>query len=168
MLLAIPAVILQVLCVSILLLLIFSKENKLLSFFKNNFLILGFLFSLAATLASLFYSEVIGFIPCSLCWLQRIFMYPFVFLFGVALFKKDRGVALYLLPLVVVGILISLYHNFIYYFGGGTAPCDASGVSCVQQLVNEFGGYISIPMLSLTTFFALLTLILVSRFYKKE
>jgi hypothetical protein len=68
-----------------------------------------------------------------------------------------------------VGFLISLYHNFFYYFGETSSlPCDASGVSCYQRLVSEFGGYISIPMLALTSFFALVAIVLVAHFYKKE
>jgi len=73
------------------------------------------------------------------------------------------------MPLLSVGFIISIYQNFIYYFGEkGNLPCDASGISCYQQLVSEFGGYISIPMLALTSFFGILTIVLVAHFYKKE
>jgi len=59
--------------------------------------------------------------------------------------------------------------SFVYYFGdAGNVPCDASGVSCYQRLVSEFGGYISVPTLSLSAFVALLTILLVAHFYKKE
>lgn len=105
-------------------------------------------------------------------------MYPQVFLFGIAYFKKparpdgrsggDTSVAGYAMPLLIIGTLIAIYHNFIYYFTEYAGPCDASGVSCVQRLVSEFNGYISIPMLSLTVFVSLITLLLVARFYKKE
>lgn len=145
-----------------------TKDNRYLVFIKKNFLLIGFVISLAGVLSSLFYSNVIGFVPCSLCWWQRIFIYPSLVLFGLAYFKKDRRIYYYIFPLLVLGSLFSIYHNFIYYFGEGNAPCDASGVSCVQLLVNEFGGYISIPMLALTSFFALLTLLAVAHFYKKE
>jgi hypothetical protein len=64
---------------------------------------------------------------------------------------------------------VSLYQNFFYYFGENSAlPCDATGVSCYQRLVSEFGGYISIPMLALTGFFSLLTILIVAHFYMKE
>ena len=56
----------------------------------------------------------------------------------------------------------------MYYFADtGNLPCDASGVSCYQHLVSEFGGYISIPMLALTSFLALVTIVLVAHFYNK-
>ena len=96
-------------------------------------------------------------------------MFPLVFLFAVALWYKDRKVIRYALPLLCAGFLISVYQNFFYYFGESSGlPCDASGVSCYQRLVSEFGGYISIPMLALTAFFALLVFLIVAHFYGKE
>lgn len=170
MFLGIGAILLQIVSLVVILILIFNKgENKILSFIKRNFLILGLVLSLIPTLFSLFYSDILNYAACHLCWLQRIFMFPQVFLFGVALWRKDRGVIKYAFPLLLVGILISIYHNFFYYFGETTnLPCDASGVSCYQHLVSEFGGYISIPMLALTGFLGILTVILVTYFYKKE
>lgn len=96
-------------------------------------------------------------------------MFPTMFMFAVALWDKDKKVIRYALPLLCAGFLISAYQNFFYYFGeSSNLPCDASGVSCYQRLVSEFGGYISIPMMALTAFFALLTLVSVAHFYKKE
>ncbi|OGI94427.1 hypothetical protein A3A03_03825 [Candidatus Nomurabacteria bacterium RIFCSPLOWO2_01_FULL_40_18] len=136
---------------------------------EKHFLTLGFILSLSAALFSLIYSEIVGFIPCSLCWYQRIFLFPLVFIFGSALWYKDRKIIRYTLPLICVGFIISIYQNFGYYFGNSSnLPCDASGVSCYQQLISEFGGYISIPMLALTAFFALLTLLAVAHFYPKH
>ena len=164
------AIILQVLSVLALLVLFLSpKKNKFLDFIDKNYLVLGFIVSLFAALFSLVYSEIINFLPCYLCWYQRIFLFPAVFIFASAIWNKDRKVVKYILPLLSVGFVISVYQNFFYYFGGGSSlPCDASGVSCYQQLVSEFGGYISIPMLALTTFLALITIVLVAHFYKKE
>ena len=164
------AIILQVLSVLALLVLFLSpKKNKFLDFIDKHYLVLGFIISLFAALFSLVYSEIINFLPCYLCWYQRIFLFPVVFIFASAIWNKDRKVVKYVLPLLSVGFVISVYQNFFYYFGGGSSlPCDASGVSCYQQLVSEFGGYISIPMLALTTFLALITIVLVAHFYKKE
>jgi len=145
------------------------KENKFLGFIDKHYLSIGFIISLFASLFSLVYSEIINFLPCYLCWYQRIFLFPMVFIFGVAIWHKDRKIVKYVLPLLSVGFIISVYQNFIYYFADtGTLPCDASGVSCYQQLISEFGGYISIPMLALTSFLALITTVLVAHFYKKE
>ena len=167
--LGIGAIALQIISVFTLFLLFLGlKENKYLSFLKENFIVLGFFLSLIPTLFSLFYSEILNYAPCLHCWVQRIFLFPQTFLFGVAWFRKDRNVFWYSMPLLLVGTLDALYLNYIYYFDPNSSVCDASGVSCVQRLVSEMGGYISIPMLSLTSFISLVTLLLVVYFYKKE
>lgn len=167
------AIALQVLSVVALFLLFFrpkeNKRNAYLDFIDKHFLPISFFISLAAAIFPLIYSEIVHFLPCYLCWWQRVFMFPMVLMFGVALWDEDRKVVRYALPLLAVGFLVSAYQNFFYYFGETSAgPCDASGVSCYQHLVSEFGGYISIPMLALTAFIALLTLLAVAHFYKKE
>jgi disulfide bond formation protein DsbB len=163
------AILLQIASLVTLILFVFSKKNLILDFVSRHFILLGFLVSLSAAAFSLIYSEVIGFLPCHLCWLQRIFLFPLVLIFGAALRGKDRAVVKYASPILLIGLLISVYHNFMYYFTESSGlPCDASGVSCYQRLISEFGGYISIPMLSLTSFFAILVILLVAKFYKRE
>jgi disulfide bond formation protein DsbB len=170
MFLGVGAIILQLFSVTALFLVFFGpKKNVFLDFVDKHFLPIGFFISVSAALFSLLYSEVINYAACYLCWWARVFMYPQVILFGVALWDKDRKVIKYALPLLSVGVLVSAYHNLMYYFADtGNIPCDATGVSCYQQLVSEFGGYISIPMLSLTSVFAMLTLVVVSHFYRKN
>lgn len=164
------AILLQIVAVVVLFLLFFTdKKHAFLQYIEKHFLIIGFLISLSGSLFSLVYSEVINFAPCMLCWYQRIFLYPLVFIFGVAFWNKDKKIIRYVLPLLSVGFVISVYQNFRYYFGEtGNLPCDASGISCYQQLVSEYGGYISIPMLALTAFFVLIVLMLVGHFVNKE
>jgi len=164
------AVALQIFSVSALVVLFLGpKKNKLLDFIDKHYLVLGFLISLFASLFTLVYSEIIGFVPCYLCWYQRVFMMPLPFIFGVAIWHKDRKIVKYVLPLLLVGFTVAAYQSFMYYFADiGNIPCDASGVSCYQQLINVFGGYISFPMLSLTSFLGVLSVVLVAHFYKKE
>ena len=163
------AILLQILSVLALLMLFFRTHNIFLDFLKRYFLLLSFVFVLLASLLSLFYGEIVNFIPCYLCWYQRIFMFPLVFLYGIALWYKDKMVAKYTFPIVIVGLLFAIYQNFFYYFSESSSlPCDASGISCYQRLISEFGGYISLPMLSLTIFFTILILILINCFYKTE
>ncbi|MDE2399964.1 MAG: disulfide bond formation protein B [Patescibacteria group bacterium] len=167
------AIALQILSVITLFLLFFvykkNSRNKFLDYVSKHFLVLSFLISFFASLFPLVYSEIIHFLPCVLCWWQRVFMFPSFFLFGIAFWTQDRKIVKYVAPLLSIGFLVSAYQNFFYYFGETTnTPCDASGVSCYQHLVSEFGGYISIPMLALTAFFALLTLLAVAHFYKKD
>lgn len=167
--LGIGAIILQVLSLGVLGLVLFSRKHSLLSFINKHFVLLVFLISLSGALFSLVYSEIVGFLPCFLCWWQRIFLYPLVFISGAALWKKENNILHYIMPLTLVGLLVSIYQNYGYYFKEASSlPCDASGVSCYQQLIYEFGGYISIPMLALTSFFALFVLCLAVYFYNKE
>ncbi|MES3031722.1 MAG: hypothetical protein V4699_00565 [Patescibacteria group bacterium] len=169
MLLGLGTIILQVFSLSALGLLFFGpKENFFLDFIKKHFLPIGFFITFSAVLVSLFYSEIREFLPCFHCWIARIFIFSQAFIFAVAWLRKDKNVIFYSLPLTLYGLADSLYLNFLYYVGEGTAPCDASGVSCVQRLVSEFGGYISIPMMAMTGFFALLTLLAVAHFYPKQ
>lgn len=163
---------LQVLSV-IALFLLFARQresrNFYLDFIDKHFFILSFAIALFASVFPLVYSEIIGFLPCALCWWQRVFMVPLLFIFAVALWNKDRAAIRFALPLAALGFLVSLYQNFNYYFADSSGlPCDASGVSCYQRVVSVFGGYISIPMMALTAFFAILTLLSVAHFYQRK
>jgi len=146
-----------------------NSKNVFLDFIDRHYLHLGFLISLSAALFSLVYSEIIGYLPCYLCWYQRVFIFPLPFIFGAAIWFKDRRIVKYVLPLLLAGFLVSVYQNFMYYFvDTANIPCDASGASCFQTLIPEFGGNIQIPTLALSTFVALLAVVLVAHFYKKE
>jgi disulfide bond formation protein DsbB len=169
MLLGLGVIALQVLCVLAIVLLLFRpKENKYLSLIKDNFLSIGFLISLFAVLSSLFFSKIMHWVPCVYCWWDRVWIFPQAVIFGAALFKKQKNILLSAFILSLFGLINSVGHLYLYYYGESNAPCDASGVSCVQRLVNEFGGYISIPTMAFSGFFALLTLCAVVYFYKKE
>lgn len=121
--------------------------------------------ALVATLGSLFFSEVMGFPPCVLCWYQRIAMYPLVLIFTVGFFKRPEATFDFALPLVVIGWIVALYHNLLHY---GIIPESASpcleGVSCSTVFINWMG-FITIPMLSFVAFSFLLVLLFV---LKKE
>lgn len=153
-----------------------KRKNRYLTIIKKNYLVIGFGISFLATLFSLIYSEVIGFVPCRLCWFQRIFMYPQILIFGLALWQKiryqiveNKEVLKYSFLLTLVGLSISIYHNVLYYAKSGIdVLCDASGISCFKRIVSVFGGYISIPMLSLSAFFALMTMTIIVYLYKER
>ncbi len=162
------AILLQFLSVIALLFLVFRvKENPYLNFIKDNFLALGFFISFSAVITSFFYSDILNYVPCIYCWWDRVLIFPQAVIFGIAWFKRDGNAFLYSFVLTLLGLAKSIQHLNLYYYGEGDAPCDASGVSCVQRLVSEYGGYISIPMLAFTGFFAILTILLVAYFYKK-
>ena len=116
-----------------------------------------------STLGSLFFSEVMDFPPCSLCWYQRIFMYPLVLVCLMGLFPFDRKVVRYALPLAAGGWAIALYHTLLYegIIPKSAAPCS-QGVSCSEVYIELFG-FLSIPMLSLLAFTAMVGLLLAVR-----
>ncbi|WP_214778907.1 disulfide oxidoreductase [Exiguobacterium sp. s22] len=127
------------------------------TFFEKYGLYLAWLVSLTATLGSLYFSEIREFVPCELCWIQRIFMYPLTILLGIAVFTDDRSVRKYVLPLTIIGGFVSLYHYLVQKVPGFAEiqPCT-QGVPCSGQYINWLG-FITIPFLALTAF-ALLTL----------
>jgi len=125
--------------------------NKIVSWLTDKSLLIGFLISLAATIGSLVYSEVLGFTPCVLCWYQRLFIYPQVILFGLAWWHRDYSIGRYLAPLSIIGGIISLYHSYTQLGGVSLLPCTATGAECSKVFVMEFG-YITIPAMALTTF----------------
>ena len=93
-------------------------------------------FALAAIAmsGSLYFSEVANYIPCTLCWYQRIAMYPLVVLFGIAAVRRDRGIAPYGLVLSAVGAVIAVYHLQLTWFpsrrrSASRAPCARSSGS---------------------------------------
>lgn len=124
----------------------------------------AWLLATLATAGSLFFSQVMGFVPCVLCWYQRICLFPLVVVLGRGLFPFDRAAARYGLPLAAIGFGIAAYHNLIYegVVPESLAPC-AQGVSCSEQHLELFG-FLSIPGLSLLGFAVLVgLLILITR-----
>lgn len=108
--------------------------------------------SLLAMLGSLYFSEVMHLPPCVLCWYQRVFLYPLVFIFPIGIVKQDRNLPYYVLPLTFAGGAIALYHNLLYYqiLPESAGPCQA-GISCTVKLIEWFG-FVTIPFLSLVAF----------------
>jgi disulfide bond formation protein DsbB len=114
---------------------------------------LVFLVAAIATGGSLFLSEVAGFVPCELCWFQRICMYPLSIVALLAALANDRRVARYLLPLPIVGAGISVYHLLVEngVVEQGKACLLSAPGGCATKWIEEFG-YVTIPVLALTGF----------------
>lgn len=157
----------QALIAFIILALIFRNSwgKPVLGFIYRFKLQIMLLISLGAAGGSIIYSNIIGFVPCVLCWIQRVFMYPLVFIYGTGIVKRDlHGAERYSIALLTVGTIIATYHTLIQNgIGAGSGLCTAlGGQSCTQLYVNEFG-YITIPVMSLTTFVLILIITLIKK-----
>lgn len=126
---------------------------------------LAWLIALVATVGSLFFSEVMQLPPCVLCWYQRIAMYPLVIIIGVGIITRDQRMKSYALPICLIGLVISIYHNLLYYglIPENIMPCT-EGISCTSRQI-EWLGFITIPLLALAAFVGLTLCLL---FYKSK
>jgi disulfide bond formation protein DsbB len=126
---------------------------------------LAFLVTSIATGGSLFFSEIAGFVPCELCWYQRICMYPLSIVTLLAALADERRVARYLLPFPVVGAGVAVYHLLIE--NGVVKQSQICLLSapggCATKWIEEFG-YVTIPVLALTGFALAFTLLLFAAF----
>lgn len=130
---------------------------------------LAFLVSALATGGSLFLSEVANFVPCELCWFQRIFMYPLAITTLLAALFNDHRAARYLLPLPVIGAGVSIYHLLVE--NGVVEQTQACLVSapggCATKWIDEFG-FVTIPTLALTAFVLTFAFLLFALFGSSE
>ena len=128
-------------------------------------LYIAWLVAIVATAGSLYFSEVRQFAPCSLCWFQRIFMYPLVIILGIASFRQDKRIVTYVLPLSIIGVLIAVWHVIEENTGISIGMCNV-GVPCTVKYINWWG-FITIPVLSLTAF-TLITVVLITLAIKQK
>ncbi len=123
---------------------------------------LAFIIALVATLGSLYYSEIAGFIPCRLCWFQRILMYPLVVVTLVGALKRDEYLPAYVLPLSIIGILVSGYHVLMERGVFPPSATCAADVPCNISYVNYLG-FITIAVMALTAFVLITTIMIATR-----
>ncbi|MDQ0416788.1 disulfide bond formation protein DsbB [Croceifilum oryzae] len=128
-----------------------------MNFLSRYALYFAWIVSIIATGGSLYMSEILGWIPCDLCWYQRILMYPLVVLLGIATFRDDREVGKYVCSLAGIGMLISSYHILVQQVPsiGGMLKCKV-GIPCSQDYLNWLDGFITIPVLAFIGFFLIL------------
>ena len=122
-------------------------------------LFLAWAVSALAMAGSLYFSEVANYTPCTLCWYQRIAMYPLVLILGIAAIRRDLSIRLYGIALAGVGAAISAYHIYVQWFQVNTAGCSVDA-PCSQYWLKEFG-FVSIPVLAFIAFLLVITFLLV-------
>ena len=130
-----------------------GETVKALSVMQGSFfLYAAWTTALAAVLGSLFFGEVMGLPICTLCWYQRMALYPLALLLPAALLLRERRINWYVMPLAVLGLAVALYHNLLYYgiVARELTPC-AQDVPCTARQI-EWLGFLTIPLMSLATF----------------
>jgi disulfide bond formation protein DsbB len=129
-----------------------------------NLVFASWLFAAVATLGALFFGEVMKVPTCSLCWYQRIFMFPLVFILAIGLFPFDRRIVRYALPLAVAGWLLASWHVLLVE---GVIPEDATpcsqGIPCSQTYARWLG-FVTIPLLAWIAFSFIIALLVSAHF----
>jgi disulfide bond formation protein DsbB len=124
---------------------------------------LAWLIAAVATAGSLYYSKVQSFIPCELCWYQRIAIYPFSVILAIAAWRRDAGVRVYAIPVLAIGVVVAVYHAWIQAYppSSGTSFCTADA-PCTARYVWEFG-FVSLPFMALAAMVSMIALLAVAR-----
>ena len=113
--------------------------------------------AIGATAGSLYFSEIAGFVPCRLCWYQRIAMYPLAVIGIVAALRRDRDVVWYAVPLASIGAGIAAYHYLIEWRPAlDTGACSANGPACTDIWFREFG-FVTLAFMALAGFIGIIT-----------
>ncbi|HEY3484499.1 MAG TPA: disulfide bond formation protein B, partial [Ilumatobacteraceae bacterium] len=122
---------------------------------------LAFLVAGGAMWGSLYFSESAGFVPCRLCWFQRIAMYPLALILLIAAIRRDRGIRWYAVPVAAVGAAVSSYHYLIEWrpsLEGGA--CSAVGPACADVWFREFG-FVTLAFMALAGFLSIIVFVTV-------
>lgn len=127
---------------------------------------LAWLIAMLSTLGALFFGEVMHYPICTLCWYQRILMFPLALLLPLGLFPLDRKVIRYGLALALPGSAVALFHQLLVagVVPESLKPCQ-QGVPCSTTVVTWFG-FVTIPLLSVLAFFTITALLLAAHFRK--
>lgn len=135
-----------------------SKNYFLANVLGKHAILFAFIVALIAMTGSLFFSDVAGYTPCTLCWYQRILMYPQVFLLGLALKRKESSIIPYSVLLSAIGAVIAGYHYLLQLGVAPGLPCSAVGysASCSQRFILTFG-HITIPLMAFVAFALILS-----------
>lgn len=141
-----------------------KKDNAVFSFISKYALPFGFFISLGGSALTLYYSEILGLVPCGLCWIQRILLYPQIVLFGLAWLKKDISIFFYTKWLSIAGLIVAIYHNYIQLGYNPLFPCPVTAVfaDCAVPPFVEFG-FVTFPFMAVVLFGVLILLSLTAR-----
>jgi len=126
-------------------------------------LALAWLVAAVTMSGSLYYSKVQGYVPCELCWYQRICIYPMAVILGIAAWRRDTSIRIYAIPVLAISILISAYHSYIQWWppSSGTSFCSATA-PCTEKFVNEFS-FVTLPFMALSAAMFMVVLLVAAK-----
>ena len=133
--------------------------EALVDAFSGPALVLGAVVAVTCMAGSLYFSEVADFLPCTLCWYQRIAMYPLAVILAIAAVRRDRLVRYYVVPLAGIGAAISLYHYVIEWFPEAETGVCSTTIPCSVQWFDPKFGFVSLPFMALCGFALILSLV---------
>lgn len=135
------------------------REHTLRVLIRTYGYLVAFVTVLGSMGMTLLYSEVFGFVPCGLCWLQRIALYPQAILLALALWRKDKMIGVYGIALSIPGLIVALYQHYLQMGGHdlGVCPTAGPGADCAERILYEFG-FVTFPLLSAILFIFLIVL----------
>ena len=137
------------------------KAKKFLVEVQKIALPLGALITTTAMFGSLYFSEIVNYVPCRLCWYQRAAMYPLAILLVVANFKKFKFMKTAAVLLASIGGAVSVYHWFLERFPDLDAGvCDAK-LPCEFIWFENFG-FVTLSFMAFTAFLATIVLVTIS------
>ena len=121
---------------------------------------LATMIAVGATFGSLYFSEIRNFVPCEYCWYQRIVMYPLALILLIATIRRDKNIIPYALSLSLSGLALSAYHYQLQLFPEQSSSCGLDA-SCTYRWIEVFG-FVTIPLLALTSFAFISMILLVT------
>ncbi len=146
------------LCFAVILLFdLYSKNRSLEKLVSSYGLLIAFFVTVGSSIMTLIYSEIFGFVPCGLCWLQRVCLYPQTVILGLAIYAKDKTAAKYGIALSIPGIIVSIYQHYLQMGGAELVTCPISSADCAERILFEFG-FMTFPLMSAFLFIFLIAL----------
>ena len=104
---------------------------------------------------SLYFSEVVNYRPCVLCWYQRIAMYSLAIVLVTAAVRRDKSITPYAMVLAGIGATISAYHWLLERWPAiDTGSCSADAPCSVPYF--EVFGFVSLAFMAFCAFVTVL------------
>ena len=149
-----------------------NKLNVLLNRMNNEIYIkIIFILSLLSLISAIIYEFIYHTPVCPLCWWQRVFIIPTIFLSFLQIKAKIKN-EVNIILLSVIGLIIAIYHYYLHYatlvLGWNiSSPCSGNTflANCAESPILIFGT-ITIPFMSMAFFF--ITIYLAIQSFRKN